>query len=266
MDKIKHRVFAIVEASEKDDVASYVFDCSILGLIALNVLAIILESMPSLPDSWDTYFRIFETVSVVIFTAEYAARLWSCTVSARYSGSILGRLRFVFSFMAALDLLAISPFYLPMLLPLDLRFLRILRLVRLVRLAKLARYSQSLRLLGTVFYRKRNDLLASLFIGCLVLLLASSLMYAVEHDAQPDAFSSIPVALWWGVCSLTTVGYGDVVPVTPFGKLCASIISLVSIGVFALPTAILGSAFVQELDAREKKDVTCPHCGKTIVR
>lgn len=266
MNKIKHRVFEIVEASEKDDVAGYVFDCSILGLIVLNVLAIILESMPSLPDSWDTYFRIFETISVVIFTAEYAARLWSCTVSAKYSRPVVGRLRFVFSFMALLDLLAISPFYLPMLIPIDLRFLRILRLVRLARLAKLGRYSKSLQLLGTVFWRKKNDLLASLFIGCLVLLLASSLMYAVEHEAQPDAYSSIPASLWWGVCSLTTVGYGDMVPITPFGKLCAAVISLLSIGVFALPTAILGSAFVHEMESRDKEDVVCPHCGKKVVR
>jgi voltage-gated potassium channel len=134
--------------------------------------------------------------------------------------------------------------------------------MRIVRVAKLGRYSESLQTLGRVFAAKKEQLVSTLFILLMLLVVSSCLMYYVEQAAQPDRFSSIPAAMWWSVTTLTTVGYGDVCPVTITGKLVASVIAILGIGMFALPTAILGSGFLEEI--APKKPAKCPHCGKEI--
>jgi voltage-gated potassium channel len=140
--------------------------------------------------------------------------------------------------------------------------LRVLRLLRIVRVAKLGRYSESIQVLGRVFAAKKEQLLSTLFILLMLLVISSCLMYDAERQAQPDRFSSIPAAMWWAVTTLTTVGYGDVCPVTPGGKVIASVIAILGIGMFALPTAILGSGFLEEI--APKKPAKCPHCGNEI--
>jgi len=174
-----------------------------------------------------------------------------------------GRFRFALSAMPMIDLLAVLPFYLPF-LGLDLRFMRAVRLFRLFRVAKLARYSEALRTFCRVLGAKKEELGVTLFTLFLLLLLASCLAYYAERDAQPEAFSSIPAAMWWGVCTLTTVGYGDVCPVTALGKGIAAVIAVLGIGMFALPAGILGSGFVEEIQKRKKCLQRCPHCGWEI--
>jgi len=166
--------------------------------------------------------------------------------------------------MALIDLFAILPFYLPMLIPVDLRFLRALRLFRLLRLLKMGRYSNAMRVVGSILKRKRPELVVIFVIILVLLIISSSLMYYVENVAQPEKFGSIPETFWWSICTLTTVGYGDVTPVTPFGKVCAGFIALLGIGMFALPAGILASGFEEEMLRKGSTKLSCPYCGNTV--
>lgn len=222
------------------------FDLFIRGLIALNVVAVVVETVPELEGAAG-WFHAFELFSVAVFSVEYALRVWSAVESPRYEGAVRGRLRFARTPLALVDLAAVLPAYLPM-LGVDLRILRGVRLMRLFRILKLTRYSRSLRSMGRVFRRTREQLLLTLSLIGLIVLVAASLMYYAEHAAQPEAFGSIPEALWWGVVTLTTLGYGDVYPVTTLGRLMGGVFALAGILLVALPTAILGSAYVEELE------------------
>ena len=261
---LKRRVYDTLHGSESGGRAGRVAETLLLSLIALNVVMLALETVHGLHDRYAAVFFAFEAASVAVFTAEYLLRLWSCTVNPRFAGPVLGRLRYALTPMALVDLLAVLPFYLPT-SGTDLRVLRALRLMRVFRVAKVWRYSAALHTLGRVFVTKREQLLATLFTAMLLVVVASTLMYYVEHDAQPDRFSSIPAAMWWGIATITTIGYGDVYPVTPWGKALAAVIAVLGIGLFALPTAILGTAFIEELQGRQKDEGrVCPHCGKPL--
>ena len=259
---VRRRVFEILEASDEDDKFSRVVDLFILILIGLNVIAVLLETVKSVYIIWGLYFRAFEVFSIVVFSIEYVLRLWSCTENPRYSRPLLGRMRFVVSLMGLVDFLAIAPFFIAPYV--DLRFLRILRMFRLFRLAKVARYSSVLNTFGRVLAAKKEELVTMLSFILVLLLLSSAAMYFIENPAQPEKFSSIPAAMWWGVSTLTTVGYGDAYPVTPAGKILGSVIAIMGIGLFALPAGILGSAFVEDLQKRKKHIGPCPHCGKEL--
>jgi voltage-gated potassium channel len=260
---IRKRTWDIVETAKPGDAASRLFDIAILSLIFLNVIAVIIGSVQSVQQHWGTFLDVFEAVSVLVFTVEYAARLWSCTTDPEFSGRILGRVRLALRAMSVVDLLAILPFYLPF-LGLDLRSLRVLRLLRIIRVAKVGRYYSSLNLIKHVFQSKKEELVLTSALMGLLLVVSSSVLYYCENAAQPDAFSSIPATMWWAVTTLTTVGYGDMYPVTFLGRFFASVIAIMGIGMFALPTGILGAGFVEAIQKhREPKD-TCPHCGKQL--
>ena len=260
---LKKRTFEILETALPGDKASRAFDIFIISLIALNVLAVILETEKAIYSKAPIFFHLFEVISVIIFTIEYLLRIWSCTINENYRQPLFGRVKFALTPLALVDLFAILPFYIPMIIPLDLRFLRAIRLVRLFRLFKLGRYSEALKLFGRVLKAKKEELYITVFIVFLLLIIASSLLYFVEHEAQPNKFSSIPASMWWGVATLTTVGYGDTCPITPMGKFFASIISLLGIGLFALPAGILSSGFVEEIRKKRTK-IICPYCGGKI--
>ncbi len=260
--RTRARVSAILRAPQEGDGLSRAFDVFILSLITLNVVALILESVTSIRQSYATWFHYIEVASVGIFTVEYLLRLWSAVERPEFKRAITGRLRWARTPFAVIDLLAILPFYLP-LLGVDLRIVRIVRLLRVFRVAKLARYSNALRAIGIVLRDKREELMIVVTACVLLLLLSSTLVYFAENEQQPEAFSSIPASMWWGVCTLTTVGYGDMFPVTPFGKVLASFIALLGIGLFALPAGILGAGFVESVSRKESAGC-CPHCGKEI--
>ena len=257
---IRNRVWQIVEVAKPGDTASRAFDVAILTLIFLNVLAAILGTVPSIEAAAGAFLSWFEAVSVAIFTLEYVARVWACTSDERYARPMLGRLRFVVTGMLLIDLLVILPSYLP-LLGLDLRSLRVLRLMRLLRIAKVARYYSALRLIKRVFIAKKEELILTSAILALLLVIASSVLYYCEYLEQPEAFSSIPATMWWAIATLTTVGYGDIYPQTGLGRLFASIIAVLGIGMFALPTGILGAGFVEEIQKSKQPVEHCPHCG-----
>ncbi len=273
MERTKRRVHEILEVAAPGDWASRLFDLLLMALIILNVVAVILETVEELFSHYDPLFRAFDLFSVAVFSVEYLLRVWSCTADERYAAApIRGRLRYMRTPLAVIDLVAILPFYLPLLF-VDLRFVRAIRLFRLFRLFKMARYSESMRTLGRVLTLKKEELLVSLFTLLILLVFSSSMIYHVEKEAQPEVFSSIPAAMWWGVVTLTTVGYGDVYPVTPAGKFIGALVILVGIGMFALPAGILASGFVEEVHNRREEEevvrevevaVVCPHCGRRI--
>ena len=171
----------------------------------------------------------------------------------------------MFSFFGIIDLAAVLPFYLPLIFPMDLRFVRILRLLRLFRILKLTRYNHSMQLVVDVVKDKKAELGITVFVTFLLMLLASAFMYFAEHESQPDKFPNIVASFWWAVTTLTTVGYGDVFPITNAGKLVASFMAILGIAVVALPTGILSSAFF-DLTRNQKSEEakTCPHCGKKV--
>lgn len=249
----KKRLFETLEKDEGDDELSRRFDLFIMTMILLNVAAVIIETVDSIHDEFPLVFEYFEYVSVFVFSIEYVARVWTCTYYPKYSHPIVGRIKFIFSFMAIIDLLAIMPFYLPLLFSIDGRVLRILRLFRIIRIFKMGRYSTAFNMIVRVVSKRKEELLVTLTIVFVMLILASSLMYYVENEAQPEAFSNIPETMWWGVATLTTVGYGDVYPITALGRLLGAFIAILGVGIFALPAGIIASGFESEITSKMKE-------------
>ncbi len=265
MKKIKKAIFDILDETRIDNNIERYLNIFMTILISVNVLAVILETEETIYSQYQSLFYTFEVVSIAIFTIEYILRIWTCTEDPKYSSPIMGRIRFALKPMLIVDLVSFLPFYLP-LHGLDLRFIRVIRLFRIFRLLKMGRYTQSLNKLSRVIRSKKEELLITLFSGCILLVFASTLVYLVEKDAQPDVFSSIPNALWWGVVTLTTVGYGDIYPKTLIGKVLSGAIAVLGIGLFAMPAGIIASGFAAELqrEKEEKEIMICPHCGKDI--
>ncbi|MGB6910076.1 MAG: ion transporter [Methyloceanibacter sp.] len=223
-------------------------------LIIANGLAFAAETVNSVYARYGPAFEAFNTFSVMVFTVEYVLRVWS-SVEIPLPQRLphwRARLKFMLRPMMIIDLLAFLPWYLFQLMPVDLRALRILRLFRLL---KLLRYSPALQTLQRVMANEYRALLGSLLVMMVLLLFAASIVYFLERDAQPDKFGSIPAAAWWALATLTTIGYGDIVPVTPLGKVFGSVVMLIGLGMFALPIAILSAGFSQE-SARHEFVVT----------
>ena len=238
-------------------------DRLLLTLVSLNAAAVVLDTVKELDQRYHALFVGIELLSLYVFTLEYLARVWSCVEDPRYQQPLLGRLRYMLTPLALIDLLAVLPFY----LSLGGLNLRLARLLRVVRVLKVARYIQALHLIEHVVRRKRTELLVALGVIGVMLLLVSTLMYAIEGPTQPDKFGSIPESMWWGVATLTTVGYGDVFPITPAGKVLSGVIAVLGLGLFAIPTGILASGFsehLQEEHASEPAFAYCPHCGAKL--
>lgn len=261
----RSRIYEILEATGRQNALSYSFDALLITLVAINLIALVLETVDSLRMQFGELFWIIEVVTVLAFTFEYILRTWAAVENPRFSHPLFGRLRYASTPMAIIDLLAILPFWLAFLVGVDGRAMQILRIFRILRLAKLTRYSRTLRALGKALLVKRDELIITLFAMLILLMLASTAIYHAEHRAQPEAFSSIPAAMWWGIATLTTVGYGDIFPVTPLGRIIGSVIAVLGIGMFALPAGILGSAFLEQIQAqRNPQSKRCPHCGALL--
>lgn len=261
--QLKRNVYDILATEEVDHPLENRINLFISILIVLSIISVSLETVDSLASQFGGIFRGFEIFAVTVFTVEYLLRLWVCTLDPRYSSPITGRIRYACTPMALIDLLAIVPFYLPV-QGYDFRFVRAVRLARVFRIFKLWNYSSSFRTLTHVLQSKKEELLVTLFAGGILVIIASSLMYYVERDAQPLVFDSIISSLWWGVSALTKVGYGDIYPITVLGKFLGSFIALLGVGVFALPAGILASGFAAEMQKKNAAPMVCPHCGKEI--
>ena len=252
---VRQRLYHALEQYDRTDPVSVVISSLVVGVIAINLIAIILESIPAYAAAYGPTFFLIELVSCIFFLIEYLLRVWVCVESpgpvnapTKVQGqpSNLGkRLRHMLKPMSIIDLVAFLPSILQVLMPgLDLRFLRILRLFRVF---KLIRYFASLDILLNVLYDERKNLTGTFLIMLIVLTLAASALYVVERDVQPEAFGSIPQAMWWAMAALTTVGYGDAIPMTTLGKILGSVVTILGIGMVALPSGILAASFSDQL-------------------
>ncbi len=253
---LRRSVFLALEAADGDHGLSRIVDVSIIVLICASVIAVILESIEVLEIRYSALFYWFEVFTVATFSVEYFCRVWSSVETEptleRPMSPFVTRMRFMLSFHAIVDFIAILPFYLltfGLLGGFDMRFLRA---VRLLRVLKLTRYSAALNMLFATIAENGRSLAASFFILMTVMLLASSGIYYFERQSQPVDFGSIPAAMWWAFATLTTVGYGDVTPVTVGGKIFGALVTVVGVGMVALPTGILASGFAQQLRIRSE--------------
>ena len=264
-EKIKYRFYDILVETDDGEMIDRVVAVCLMILILVNAVAVVLETVDEYNAEYGWLFHTIEIVSATIFTIEYLLRLWVAPLSPEYAGR-LGRLRYAFSLLALIDLLAILPTFLPLVFPMDLRVLRFIRTFRLFRLFKMSRYVESLNTLDDVIASKKEELFVTMIMILMLLLFSSSLMYLVENEAQPDKFPSIPSALWWGVVTLTSVGYGDTYPITPLGKLLGGFTAFLGVAMFALPTGIFAAGFVEELARRRHKEgeCCCPNCGSDL--
>ena len=245
MKAFKTRVFEMLSKAEDDDRFSKAIDWFIIALIILSIVSIIMESFAELYVEHRLVFQVIEYITIAVFSAEYLLRIW--TADLLYPDARHPRLKYIFSFMAVIDLLSILPFYMPFISS-SFRFLRLFRLfriLRLLRIFKLGRYFEALQIIVKVIRDSGPQLIMSMVICFFVMLFSAAVMYTVENQVQPNQFSNVISSLWWAMCTLTTVGYGDVYPITDVGKFFASVISLVGIGIIAIPTGIIAAGFAE---------------------
>ena len=242
----RQKIHAMVFTSEYGGKLQSIFETFIGVWVIISVLAVVLESIHSVHYLINLEFVILDTIAVAIFTVEYLMRIYACVEEPRFRHGFLGRLKQARSTSTLIDLLAILPFFLEVLLGsvLDLRFLRTFRLARLL---KLTRYNDSTKILTTVIAREWPVISASAFIMILMVIMTASLGYVFEHEAQPEKFDNIPNSVYWAVITLASVGYGDISPITPIGRFITVVMSLLGIGIFAIPAALLASAFGDQL-------------------
>jgi voltage-gated potassium channel len=264
-DRIQEEIFILLESKADDNKARKFIIYFIAALILLNVMVVILETNHEIFIEYQHYFNAFDLFTVILFTIEYVLRVWVCVRNPEYSSPVKGRIRYAISPFALVDLVAITPFYLPMIIPIEFRLLRLLRLLRIFRVLKLGRFSNAFETFVDVLRSKKEELTIAIIMATIILILSASALYQVEREAQPAKFGSIADAMWWAVMTLATVGYGDVYPITPLGKFISAIVALSAIGLFALPAGILAAGFAESIQKRcapnNEKTVICPACG-----
>lgn len=239
-------------------------DFFILGMILLSVGSVILSTMEGVAAEYGSYLRGGQIFATGVFTVEYILRLYVCTESEKYSHPVWGRLRFAASPSALVDLLAVAPFYLVAIFAPGANLAGAMLLLRMLRLLKLFRYSRSLIVFAQVLRDKADQLVAASLATGALLVFSSSLVYFAERGAQPDAFPSIPATMWWGIVTLTTVGYGDISPITPLGQFFGAITAIIGIGIVALPSGILASGFIGAFEEDQEEGEMCPNCGQEM--
>ena len=253
----RQRVFLILELqSRKDKRMAWLFSWLLTLMVLSNVLAVILESVASIEMKYSSYFVFFDTFSVAFFSVEYLLRIWTAAERKPQTQLSENRRRwaYVLSFHGLVDLLAILPFFLQALLPgLDLRFLRVIRIMRIL---KLSHYSTALEDLLASIYAERDAFISALYLLALSILITSCLMYFAEHALQPDKLGTIPDAMWWSIVTITTVGYGDVTPVSNWGKVIGAFTALSGVFTVALLTGIVASAFATRVRTHELEFIT----------
>ena len=263
MKRFRHKVYAFLEPDIIETKIEKYFDLFIIILILLNIVALMLDTVKAIHTVYGVYLAAFEDFSILIFTVEYFLRLWSIVEDKRFSQPVSGRIRFAFTPMALIDLFSFLPALL--FLPFDLRFLRIVRIFRVIRLFKIIRYLKAVQVINQVIKSKRADLIVSFAFVVIMLVIVSFIMFYAEHTTQPDKFSSVPQTMWWAMETLTTVGYGDIYPVTPLGQFLGGLIAILGIGLIAIPTGIIAAGYLEEISKKKYEGDICPTCGQPIV-
>ncbi len=248
----KNRIYQIVENSKKGDKQADRYEVIITVLVLVSVMVLYLETYQTLVTSFSGLFLFFNLVITVVFTFDYVARVWTANLKYPELTPKQARRKYIFSKYGIVDGLATFPPYISLFTTINLSLFRLLRLTRLFRMPKLEKLNAAAELLGGVFRRKKTELGMTFGFVILLVFVSGLLMYYAEHEAQPDKFANASNGLWWAVITLTTIGYGDLYPVTGIGRLLGSVIALLGIGVIALPTGILSGGLMEELNARKE--------------
>jgi voltage-gated potassium channel len=251
-DQVKDRIHTLLDEPDRGDRIAVLVQVIIAGAIILNTIAIILFTVRPLSEQYSYFLNPVIAFCLLIFTAEYVLRIWSCTCARDLKGMVFDRIRYALHLYQIVDLISIVPALFPFLFPRHLALLRTLRIISIFKMGRYSRYLNSLNQLKQVLFRKREVFGIMLFFLVFVILFSSTIIYLVENPAQPDTFSSIPAAMWWAIMTVTTVGYGDMIPITPLGKIIGCVMTLTGVLVLALPSAILAAGFIEE---REKARV-----------
>jgi voltage-gated potassium channel len=249
---LRRTVYHSLGGDGHSDLLVKAVDFCLIVLIVLNVGAVVLESVEHLAIAHGPVFHAFDMVSVVIFSVEYLLRLWTAVElrDPRFHHPLWGRLRWATSPMAVIDLVSVLPFYLGIVVAMDLRAMRVLRVMRVF---KLGRYSMAMNVMASVVRQEARAIGAVLFVMMVILVFTSSLMYLFEHHVQPHVFSDIPTSMWWAVVTLTTLGYGDMVPVTGLGRTLGGLTAVLGVGMIALPAGLLASGFSEQMRIRREE-------------
>ena len=250
VNALKQAVFDQVDPSARPGKISTT-NKIVVGLILAAVGSAIIETEPTIAAGNEGLFRQLEIIFGLLFLVEYVARLWVADMSPAYAGSRFPRLKFIFSISAIIDLLSILPALFAVAGGATLA-LRFVRFFRILRLAKLGRFSHAWQDLGAALHSRKEELFLAFSLAAFTILIASTFMYWAESDAQPDKFGSIPRTMWWAIVTMTTVGYGDVYPITPVGKFLSGIVSVAAIGLIALPTGIVAAAMSDVMQRRKE--------------
>jgi voltage-gated potassium channel len=263
---IQKKVYEILESRSRELPGGRFVSRALLLLILVNVFAAVIETDAGIFHQYGHVLDVIAALSVFVFIAEYILRVWCCTQNPDYRAPVTGRIRYMASPVAIIDLFVIIPFiFLPFIAHPELySFIRFLRIFWIL---KIGHYTRSLGMFSRVFRAKREEIFIAFFIMLVLLVLGSALIFFAEHEAQPTKFSSVLASMWWGIETMATIGYGDMVPITPLGKVIAGLVAMVGIGLFALPAGILASGFIDEYhkvrDGKASLNV-CPHCGKDL--
>ena len=242
--KLKKRTFEIIEKSEKGDTVSKIFDICILFLICVNVLSVFAETF-KISKGLRTVRADVELFSIIVFSVEFVLRVWTADFLYENTSPVKSKIKYIFSFMALIDLFAILPFYIPFVIKLDLRVLRILRLFRLARIVKANRYTKSLQKVIDVIKDKSAELFSAILMLFILMLISSVLIYYIESPAQPDVYTNALSGLWWSIAIFTSVWLGDIYPITAAGKILCALMAVFGVAIIAVPTGIISSGFVE---------------------
>lgn len=225
-------------------------DLIFIFFIITSVIAVFLETIPSIHEPLANEFHWFDIAGIIVFTIEFLLRVYASAESAPQSSAWSARIAFLKKPTSIVDLIAIAPFYLQFIIAVDLRFIRVLRVLRVL---KLTRYNTALKTFGMVLNREKRAFAAAMFITMLITILSGAIVYEFEHLAQPEKFDTMPRAMYWAVITLASVGYGDISPVTPIGQAFTMFLAILGIGIVALPAGILGSAFSDQLHQQREE-------------
>jgi len=253
--QVRSRVHELLENPPGNNRAALFLQVFLALMVIINTLAVVIYTVPFIEAGYWLPLTLIMNTCLLVFAAEYLLRLWACTGAPTFSRRMGDRLRYAASFYLIIDLVSILPLFFPLFFPRDFALLRAFRLLSIFKLGRYARKSQSLALLRRVVLKKREIFTLMVFFLVFVILFSSTIMYLVEYEAQPEKFSSIPAAIWWAMMTVTTVGYGDIYPITALGQGIASLFTLMGVLLLALPSAILASGFMEE---RQKAHETPP--------
>ena len=279
----RRRLSALFDDALPTTWASQLFNSALAAVIVINVISVVLESVKFLRHGHAALFWWIEQTASMIFAAEYALRVWTAVDlhDAKFRHPVWGRLAYIRSFFAIVDLVAVFPAILGFLWGDNLR---VLRIIRLLRMLKLTRHSSGFAMIWSVLREEAHAISYVVFMLCFLLTLSGAFMYMIEGEAQPEVFTSIPVAMWWAIETLTTVGYGDIVPATLAGRILGGIVSIAGIGTLAILSGLITVSFMGQLKlrhaghhrvdddseastrARPGFDGVCPRCGFSPTR